>query len=219
METRIFVSVISATTTRYSISVPSTDEQYVQQVERAGDDLEAAIAAAVVLLLATNNEPDEEQFVKAIQGIVLTYLTGQLALLLAFSEALDPPNIELLAADVTRRAAKQLHEATRQYGPQQLATPQAEKLKLVAASVVTTLTNSFNESIASLLGFDSKRWYTRLDRKVRPSHRMLEGDVVPLQDSFQLPSGMSIRFPGDPAAPLTETAGCRCRVGYVEDSE
>lgn len=65
--------------------------------------------------------------------------------------------------------------------------------------------------------FVTKRWRSAGDDRVRHSHRALNGDEVGFYGSFQSPSGASLRFPGDPDAPIRETSGCRCTLEYKVD--
>ncbi len=57
-----------------------------------------------------------------------------------------------------------------------------------------------------------KIWITQGDSRVRPLHRRLHGKVVRWdKDFWRWPqSGHSLRFPGDPHAPLDAVIGCRC---------
>lgn len=58
-------------------------------------------------------------------------------------------------------------------------------------------------------------WATRHDNRVRESHQELEGLKVPFGGMFVVGNGRAyLRFPGDPAAPPSETMGCRCRLKY-----
>jgi hypothetical protein len=65
--------------------------------------------------------------------------------------------------------------------------------------------------------FVTKRWRSASDDRVRHSHRALNGDEIGFYTSFQSPTGASLRFPGDPDAPISETSGCRCTVEYKVD--
>jgi hypothetical protein len=55
-------------------------------------------------------------------------------------------------------------------------------------------------------------WRSASDLRVRDTHRALNGDSVGLDEAFRSPSGAVLRFPGDPQAPISETANCRCWV-------
>lgn len=69
--------------------------------------------------------------------------------------------------------------------------------------------------VAQEVGAVYKVWRSRRDNRVRPTHGDLEGNRVPLGNHFVAASGASLMFPGDPSAPLNETAGCRCRLSYL----
>ena len=58
-------------------------------------------------------------------------------------------------------------------------------------------------------GASRKRWVTRRDERVRPSHAAADGQTVPMGGVFVV-GGWGLAFPGDPAAPVWETARCRC---------
>lgn len=53
-----------------------------------------------------------------------------------------------------------------------------------------------------------KTWRTRRDSRVRPSHGGLEGEQVNYDGSFRTFLNNDLRFPGDPKAPIEETANC-----------
>lgn len=63
---------------------------------------------------------------------------------------------------------------------------------------------------ASAAGWTGKQWKTRLDNRVRDTHRGLEGKKTPLNTAFVSASGAKLRYPGDPKAPMAERANCRC---------
>lgn len=54
-------------------------------------------------------------------------------------------------------------------------------------------------------------WRDASDRRVRHSHRMMDGQVVQgLTARFVSPTGATLLYPGDPSAPADERIGCRC---------
>lgn len=65
--------------------------------------------------------------------------------------------------------------------------------------------------------FVTKRWRSAGDDRVRHTHRALNGDEVGFYESFRSPSGATLRFPGDPEAPISETSGCRCSMEFKID--
>lgn len=46
-------------------------------------------------------------------------------------------------------------------------------------------------------------------------HERLNGQKVPLGETFTTPLGNELRYPGDPDAPIEDTANCRCTVAPV----
>ena len=55
-----------------------------------------------------------------------------------------------------------------------------------------------------------KVWRSSNDEDVRYSHSVLHGQSVGINETFVSPSGALLRFPGDPQAPVSEIANCRC---------
>lgn len=51
-----------------------------------------------------------------------------------------------------------------------------------------------------------QKWLASLDSRTRHSHRIADGESVPVGERF----ANGCRFPGDPSAPFSETANCRC---------
>lgn len=62
-----------------------------------------------------------------------------------------------------------------------------------------------------------KIWRSAGDNRVRHTHRVLNGKPVGVDDIFITSSGATLRYPGDPKAPISEISGCRCRVQYKVD--
>lgn len=62
-------------------------------------------------------------------------------------------------------------------------------------------------------GLVSAVWKTRKDPIVRDSHVHMEGQVQAYGDPFLSGAGNLLAYPGDPAAPLSDTIHCRCRLG------
>lgn len=67
-----------------------------------------------------------------------------------------------------------------------------------------------------------KRWRHRHDNRVRDTHLSIpdiQPDGVPLDQAFRTSAGNMLAFPGDPSAPMSETANCRCFLSYVVRNE
>lgn len=63
-----------------------------------------------------------------------------------------------------------------------------------------------------------KLWLSTTDSRTRPSHRIADGQRVPVGENFTV-GGFSLAFPGDPAGPPQEVIQCRCTVLLVEPGE
>lgn len=59
-----------------------------------------------------------------------------------------------------------------------------------------------------------KVWTSRRDDAVRHTHKKAHGQKVPFTAPFWV-GGHPMFHPGDPTAPISETANCRCRATYV----
>jgi hypothetical protein len=53
-------------------------------------------------------------------------------------------------------------------------------------------------------------WHSAGDDRVRHTHQVLNRQAVAHNTGFRSPSGVTLRYPGDPLAPAFETIGCRC---------
>ncbi|MYW67156.1 phage portal protein [Streptomyces sp. SID8379] len=58
-----------------------------------------------------------------------------------------------------------------------------------------------------------RTWITRGDDRVRPAHKALNGQTLPAGAPYTV-GGASLRYPGDPFAPIDLTINCRCRLHY-----
>lgn len=59
-----------------------------------------------------------------------------------------------------------------------------------------------------------KQWLTSHDEKVRRSHKLADGDTVPVAGSF-IVGGTPLRYPGDPFGDPEEIINCRCGIKIV----
>lgn len=65
----------------------------------------------------------------------------------------------------------------------------------------------------------TREWDSAGDSRVRPAHRVMDGQRVGLDEAFTAPDGQKLMFPGDTSlgASLDLTNSCRCRVKTVID--
>jgi HK97 family phage portal protein len=81
---------------------------------------------------------------------------------------------------------------------------------LIARTETTRLSNSGSYNLLRNWGVDEKEWLAAMDDRVRDTHAAMNGQVKPMSDPFESPSGQQLMQPGDPKADLSETANCRC---------
>jgi hypothetical protein len=58
-------------------------------------------------------------------------------------------------------------------------------------------------------GVTEKMWVSQRDYRVRKTHRLADGQVVPIHAKFQVGEAQLLH-PADPLAPNKERLGCRC---------
>lgn len=63
----------------------------------------------------------------------------------------------------------------------------------------------------------TKVWHSAGDKRVRHTHRLLNGRTSGIDGVFHSTSGAVLRYPGDPKAPASEIIGCRCWCQYRVD--
>lgn len=202
------------------------------------DTTEQQIAAAIAPLLAqweaTAAQLTPSEIETALDEVLLALLVDYLIRAgittvrqLRRAEATYAEPIDLLAERHAREAITQagrwvwdtLHNisAARALGEideergQQDAQMAAER---IAVQTTTFARESVRNAVANEIGATIKTWRTRRDTRVRPSHYALEGAQAALDEPFVSGAGVQIWHPGDPMAPLSETAGCRCRLSY-----
>ena len=61
-----------------------------------------------------------------------------------------------------------------------------------------------------------KEWLATPDARTRETHRVADGQRVPLTDQFTV-GGAALMFPGDPTGPPDQVINCRCSIAYVFD--
>lgn len=66
-------------------------------------------------------------------------------------------------------------------------------------------------------GYTKKQWRTMLDKRVRDSHKALEGKIIGLYEYFDV-SGYPLLFPCDTSSSPSANAvvGCRCSLRFIK---
>lgn len=175
----------------------------------------AAIAAAVALMTDVGVTPPPgwtlarmaaeavAQTVSEVAGFIGRAAANQALRLSAEINRLDQTDADLAAirAAVRDRAAR--------------LVPWCESL---ATHVATATFNGARDDGAVEANRDEnvqieRAWTSRRDDKVRLSHHDADGQIRNLDEPFIVGSSLLMR-PGDPAAPIHETANCRCRLKH-----
>jgi hypothetical protein len=86
----------------------------------------------------------------------------------------------------------------------------ADPPELLAQMTALATANAAVFAVAVNAGWTKKTWLSKEDDRVRDTHAALNRTTVPMDAVFVSPSGAKLRFPGDPRAPIAETANCRC---------
>lgn len=79
----------------------------------------------------------------------------------------------------------------------------------MARTESTALFSYQTEVEISRMNYPGKRWVTVRDARVRPTHHAVDGTAVRVGEAF-IVGGYAMQGPGDPSAPASERANCRC---------
>ena len=74
--------------------------------------------------------------------------------------------------------------------------------------------NEYRDAVKS--GKTKKKWITEGDKRVRESHREVDGQEIPIKEFFTV-GGVRMRFPKDMEYAFNvprETVNCRCTIKY-----
>lgn len=200
------------------------------------DATEAALAlaiAAVILawllpgpatLMPDLEQAWQDQMTSALGFTVQQYIQRTAADL---ASSIDAPSAQTAAADAVTAVYPKVLTQIQQWSDETYHNLMTRDIAAgdLAEQVDTAATNlargvaSYARSetgiqTAGRLGAVWAIWKTRHDDRVRNTHRGLDGNKVPYGGTFVTDTGALIRFPGDPEAPIEETAGCRCHLTY-----
>lgn len=138
-----------------------------------------------------------------------------------------PTRLDGLAALANRRAGQALQEKlstgdinTIRAAVRQALAPDmydAYTRRLAASEASISVNSALHDVAASAWQQGAsveKTWRTRNDDKVRHTHKQAEGQTVPFGAPFWV-GGVPMMHPGDPSAPASEVANCRCRARYL----
>lgn len=113
---------------------------------------------------------------------------------------LDPDTAEVIQAASER--PKRLWDRARTVG-----TSWKNRMGRLVRTKVTGLQGHVTQRLIPDSGY--KRWVTRRDEQVRPSHVAADRQTVPSQSTFTV-GGASLMYPGQAGAQYEEIVNCRC---------
>lgn len=180
-------------------------------------NLSARRIAAEELTAAMLTDETPGEVYSTVLAIVSALLdeTGTLPLG-AYADALaDALRPDATALVLTAAGGRRRHRLRGKTPPKPLPGTQSsfaarEAYARTRARTVATATAA-REAIEELerTGWAIKIWRTEQDSKVRPEHAAAEGQAVPLSMPFRI-GGVPMMYPGDPTAPASLRANCRC---------
>lgn len=169
---------------------PEEVQEYLNQqmarVQKVNDTTKDEVLAAILVALALSSDDDKAGILRTALGAIFASLMGQRRRRIAENETQSAFNAGTYLA--SQRAA-------------QLAARNESA-------------EGDGEEGSGRVGLKpTKMWLSERDSRVRPEHRILDGNTVPFDQPFTV-QGIKIRFPGDPLAPPNLTVGCRCRLRF-----
>jgi len=89
-----------------------------------------------------------------------------------------------------------------------------DRAELIARTETLAVTEEASHTVYESSGVAYQRWLTTLDGKERISHFEAHGQIVEIDQPFELDDEqegpIELLFPGDPAGPISAIANCRC---------
>ena len=99
-----------------------------------------------------------------------------------------------------------------------LCSTNMSKMRMFARTAMTAAQNAGRQKQmedAEARGIKiQKRWIATLDDRTRDTHQRLDGQTVPVKDSFHV-GAETIRYPGDPTAAPALVYNCRCTMKSI----
>lgn len=88
-----------------------------------------------------------------------------------------------------------------------------ERANLIARTELVQVENTGIVTGMQMVGVERIEWLAYTDGKSGDRHHeRMDGKTIAVGEYFTTPLGNKLRYPGDPMAPIAETANCRCTV-------
>ena len=115
--------------------------------------------------------------------------------------------------DITRERSGDIVDTTISRGEEDTWWTSEDRAMLLAENEVNTVGNYDDMVDAIENGYTEKTWCTMGDRRVRDTHREVDGVTVGILDYFEVGESLMM-YPCDPSGGPEETSNCRCWVEY-----
>lgn len=213
-----------------------TEREVVRQQEAAYDQAEEALVAALLTFLLAQGVTkgrhiSQAELLAIVQAIAVPYAVMTAIGMLDYAPTpVDTRNWQEMATelvtDVVERTypsvVREFDDVRREdiyerseHGPVGIEA----WAQRIAGMIALSVAEGMKRSIAEALGFTHRKWMTRLDSRVRETHRLLEGVTRPTGEPFVTRGGARLMYPGDPTAPIEEWIRCRCSLLYIAREE
>lgn len=166
-----------------------------------GTNLASGLALSLPPAVMTEAAADPVQEVAEMVGEAFGKLAGQVTALVRSADQTGKPMEEIITS--VRAMGPSLARWAALIGAQAATAGVAE---IQNAIVKAAITEDPSRGI-------TRQWRSRRDDRVRPTHRVADGQIRPLGEPFEV-GGHQLRFPGDPKGEPSETWGCRCNLNW-----
>ena len=123
-------------------------------------------------------------------------------------------NDVFIALYVASLAANLLETAIKHKGEEWYTS--FNRAQLLAANGANSVLNQTDFDNATSLGYTRKKWLTEMDNKVRPTHIVMEGQTIPINDLFIVGNAV-MPYPHYYACNYPEeVVNCRCGIMYIK---
>lgn len=199
--------------------------QFFDAVRPLVEEFAPKLGLEVQPLLRTLFDTSAKNLAESIGKQPLSSAMNEASILISKRVRLVEGTLTTLSADVTDALAKALTSAEG-FSVQSLTEAvqtQLEKLsadlttrvddiparaQTIARTEVASVQGTARQNEMRALGLTQHRWVSEQNDATRDSHRELNGKVRTIGESFL--DGVTLRWPGDPDAPVGEVANCRC---------
>jgi HK97 family phage portal protein len=203
-----------------AIELKKIDESWIINLLN-GDNWNAKMKKRMMPLVRAVAELGARQVIREVNGrfepvVLEKYLEAQMSLMqkvnASTAHALQLAADKVLEAAVTGQTTTDLMNELKTAFKGVYNNTEARRALIARTETTRAMNGGRNEQMVAL-GAPLKQWISIMDGNVRESHADLDGKIVGQDEEF----AFGLRFPGDPAANVAETANCRCSVIPIFD--